>query len=148
MAIPDVLAQSASPQTTDSTTRSRPGLTAVMTAAGVGVAGDILLKGAEAPGITVALCVALLRLAWALIASLSAGALRAWLWRPAKPLDPGFALPKGAAAAATPVTIGVAALVLMFLLCVAVQLRWLFGGAALVQSLTGLSYAEYARQGF
>jgi hypothetical protein len=37
---------------------------------------------------------------------------------------------------------------LLFLAFVAVQFRYLFGGAALVRGLTGLGYAEYARQGF
>ena len=36
----------------------------------------------------------------------------------------------------------------LFLLFVVVQLRYFFGGAALVQVTTGLTYAEYARQGF
>ena len=37
---------------------------------------------------------------------------------------------------------------LLFAAFVLVQFRYLFGGAAVVQQLTGLSYAEYARQGF
>ena len=37
---------------------------------------------------------------------------------------------------------------LLFLAFVAVQFRYLFGGAELVRGLTGLSYAEYARKGF
>ena len=37
---------------------------------------------------------------------------------------------------------------LLFLAFVAVQFRYLFGGAELVRELTGLSYAEYARRGF
>ena len=36
----------------------------------------------------------------------------------------------------------------LFLAFVAVQFRYLFGGAALVRGITGLSYAEYAREGF
>jgi len=36
----------------------------------------------------------------------------------------------------------------LFLAFVAVQFRYLFGGAELVQSLTGMSYSEYARRGF
>lgn len=36
----------------------------------------------------------------------------------------------------------------LFLAFVIVQLRYFFGGAALVQSSTGLTYAEYARRGF
>ena len=37
---------------------------------------------------------------------------------------------------------------LLFLAFVLVQLRYLFGGAERVESQTGLTYAEYARQGF
>ncbi|MBA3257944.1 MAG: DUF4173 domain-containing protein [Gemmatimonadales bacterium] len=41
-----------------------------------------------------------------------------------------------------------AVLDLLFLAFVAVQFRYLFGGVELVRAATGLSYAEYARQGF
>ncbi len=41
-----------------------------------------------------------------------------------------------------------AVLDLLFLSFLAVQFRYLFGGAELVTAATGLSYAEYARQGF
>jgi Domain of unknown function (DUF4153) len=37
---------------------------------------------------------------------------------------------------------------LLFLSFVVVQVRYFFGGAALVQTSTGLTYAEYARRGF
>ena len=37
---------------------------------------------------------------------------------------------------------------LLFLAFVAVQFRYFFGGAALVQAATGLTYADYARRGF
>jgi hypothetical protein len=37
---------------------------------------------------------------------------------------------------------------LLFLAFVAVQFRYLFGGAAQVQAITGLTWAEYARRGF
>ena len=36
----------------------------------------------------------------------------------------------------------------LFLAFVAVQIRYFFGGSALVQATTGLTYAEYARRGF
>jgi hypothetical protein len=39
-------------------------------------------------------------------------------------------------------------LVALFGLFIAVQVGWLFGGARLVRSTTGLSYAQYARHGF
>lgn len=41
-----------------------------------------------------------------------------------------------------------AALDLLFVVFVALQARWLFGGAALVQETTGLTVSEYARRGF
>ena len=37
---------------------------------------------------------------------------------------------------------------LVFTAYVALQFRYLFGGAAVVQSVTGLTVAEYARHGF
>jgi len=37
---------------------------------------------------------------------------------------------------------------LLFLVFVLVQVRYFFGGSALVQATTGLTYAEYARRGF
>lgn len=37
---------------------------------------------------------------------------------------------------------------LLFLAFVTVQIRYFFGGSALVQATTGLTYAEYARRGF
>jgi hypothetical protein len=44
--------------------------------------------------------------------------------------------------------VALALLDLLFLVFVLVQLRYLFGGSARVESQTGLTYAEYARQGF
>jgi hypothetical protein len=48
------------------------------------------------------------------------------------------------------IEVGVAlgALDLLFLAFVLVQVRYFFGGSALVQATTGLTYAEYARGGF
>jgi Domain of unknown function (DUF4173) len=48
----------------------------------------------------------------------------------------------------TEVATAVAALDLLFLLFVAVQFRYLFGGDTLVQVTPNLTYAEYARSGF
>lgn len=48
----------------------------------------------------------------------------------------------------TETTIVLAALDVLFLVFVAVQFRYFFGGRELVQDRTGLTYAEYARQGF
>jgi hypothetical protein len=44
--------------------------------------------------------------------------------------------------------VALGALDLLFLAFVVVQIRFFFGGAALVQATTGLTYAEYARRGF
>jgi len=43
---------------------------------------------------------------------------------------------------------GLGLLLLLFASFVAVQLRYFFGGEALIRSVTDLSYAEYARRGF
>jgi hypothetical protein len=48
----------------------------------------------------------------------------------------------------TETTIVLAALDVLFLVFVAVQFRYFFGGRELVEDRTGLTYAEYARQGF
>jgi hypothetical protein len=84
------------------------------------------------------------------IAWLSAGALRAWLWKrkQAMPAMRSPSDPPVAEGAALPVMMVVGAMALVFLLFVTIQIRYLFGGAAMVQSLTGLTYAEYARHGF
>lgn len=47
-----------------------------------------------------------------------------------------------------PVATALGLLNLMFLLFVVVQLRYFFGGSSIVEETTGLTYAEYARQGF
>jgi hypothetical protein len=54
--------------------------------------------------------------------------------------------PPGLRFATTATALG--ALDLLFLLFVAVQARWLFGGARTVAETTGLTIAEYARRGF
>lgn len=46
------------------------------------------------------------------------------------------------------ITASLGALVALFAVFVAIQLRWLFGGADVVLATTGLSLAEYARRGF
>jgi hypothetical protein len=48
----------------------------------------------------------------------------------------------------TEVTSSLGAVLGLFAMFVAIQLRWLFGGADVVQATTGLSVAEYARRGF
>lgn len=48
----------------------------------------------------------------------------------------------------TEVSVALGSLVVLFAAFVAVQLRYFFGGNALVQATAGMSYAEYARRGF
>ena len=80
-------------------------------------------------------------LAWTWLA---AGALRLFLLRPAARRDVAIEGRFGI------IEVGTVLLVvdLLFLAFVLVQLRYLFGGAALVTGLTGLTYAQYAREGF
>jgi len=47
-----------------------------------------------------------------------------------------------------PVGTALALLNLLFLIFVVIQLRYLFGGTEIIQRVTGLTYAEYARRGF
>jgi hypothetical protein len=47
-----------------------------------------------------------------------------------------------------PVATAVGLVDLLFLMFVVIQLRYLFGGADLIATATGLTYAEYARRGF
>jgi hypothetical protein len=81
----------------------------------------------------------------ALFGWVSAGLVREYLFNP-KPVDasvePWFRL------GATELTVVLALLDLLFLAFVLVQLRYLFGGASLVEARTHLTYAEYARHGF
>ena len=48
----------------------------------------------------------------------------------------------------TEVSVALGSLIALFAAFVAVQLRYFFGGDALVQTTAGMSYAEYARRGF
>jgi hypothetical protein len=81
----------------------------------------------------------------ALFGWVSAGLVREYLFKP-KPIEatvePWFRL------GATELTVVLALLDLLFLAFVLVQLRYLFGGASLVEERTHLTYAEYARHGF
>jgi len=83
----------------------------------------------------------------ALIGGLAAGALRgAALGFPEtaevgeRILSPALRLTSAATA--------LGALDLLFLVFVTLQIRWLFGGAAVIAETTGLTMAEYARRGF
>lgn len=82
----------------------------------------------------------------AAIAWLTAGYLRAFLIGD-QPVMERLRVPRPAVAAAE-VTVALSILNVLFLGFVAVQLRYLFGGADLVEVTAGLTYAEYARRGF
>ncbi|TAM81432.1 MAG: DUF4173 domain-containing protein [Acidobacteria bacterium] len=76
-----------------------------------------------------------------------AGWLRSLLISNAVPQQPSE-LPRLFSLGITEVGIVLGLLDLLFLAFVAVQVRYLFGGASLVGITPGLSYAEYARHGF
>lgn len=82
----------------------------------------------------------------AVMAWLTAGYLRAFIVRDDDVMD-RLRVPQPAFAAAE-VSVALWILNLLFLVFMAVQLRYLFGGADLVEVTPGLSYAEYARRGF
>ncbi len=82
----------------------------------------------------------------AMIAWLTAGYLRAFLVRDDVVMG-RLRVPEPALSAAE-VSVALWILNLLFLGFLAVQLRYLFGGADLVEVTAGLSYAEYARRGF
>jgi hypothetical protein len=82
----------------------------------------------------------------AFIAWLSAGYLRAILVPDDEIMDQ-LRVPKPALAAAE-VSVALWILNALFLLFMIVQLRYLFGGANLVEVTPGLSFADYARRGF
>ncbi|HEV8304849.1 MAG TPA: DUF4173 domain-containing protein [Gemmatimonadales bacterium] len=80
-------------------------------------------------------------------AALTAGYLR-WclVARPPSTTQPTAETARGLGI--VPVGTALGLINLLFLLFVVVQVRYFFGGAALVQQTTGLTYAEYARHGF
>lgn len=82
----------------------------------------------------------------AVIAWLSAGYLRAILVRDDDVMG-RLRVPQPALAAAE-VSVALWILNMLFVVFMLVQLRYLFGGANLVEVTPGLSYAEYARRGF
>lgn len=81
-----------------------------------------------------------------LIAWLTAGYLRAFMAGD-ETVTERLRVPQPALAAPE-VSVALWFLNLLFLVFMAVQLRYLFGGANLVEVTPGLSYAEYARRGF
>ena len=81
----------------------------------------------------------------ALFGWVAAGLLREYLTRPTAidaKVEPWWRI------GSTELTIVLALLDLLFLAFVLVQLRYLFGGASLVEARTDFTYAEYARHGF
>ena len=79
--------------------------------------------------------------------ALTAGYLRGALLRAA----PSRSLTEGKSRLSLgmiPVATALALVNLVFLMFVVIQLRYLFGGAELIVTATGLTYAEYARRGF
>lgn len=82
----------------------------------------------------------------AVMAWLTAGYLRAFLVSDDDVMR-HLRVPQPALAAAE-LSVALWILNAMFLVFIAVQLRYLFGGASLVEVTAGLSYAEYARRGF
>ena len=94
---------------------------------------------------------------FSIAAWLSTGYLRGFLTgtelpplpsRPQGIEGPGVLVSKRRMLGITEVATALAALNLLFLVFVIVQLRYLFGGDALVQVTPGLTYADYARRGF
>lgn len=82
----------------------------------------------------------------AVFAWLTAGYARALVVRDDEIMD-RLRVPQPALAAAE-VSVALWILNLLFMAFMAVQLRYLFGGADLVEVTAGLTYAQYARQGF
>jgi len=82
----------------------------------------------------------------AFLTTLAAGYLWGALLRPAPP--PAASEASRFTLGIVPVGTALGLLDLLFLFFVVIQLRYLFGGAELVQGATGLTYAEYARRGF
>jgi hypothetical protein len=85
-----------------------------------------------------------------LVAGIFAWWSAGWLRGAVLGLSPRHALP-----ATLPVRLGAAevttalgAVIALFAVFVALQLRWLFGGADLILATTGLTVADYARRGF
>ena len=74
------------------------------------------------------------------------GFLRATILGPIRGV-PTLRVPEGVLGL-TEVSVALGSLVLLFAAFVAVQLRYFFGGDAIVQVTAGLSYADYARRGF
>src|SRR5262249_49617597 len=81
------------------------------------------------------------------IGGLAAGALRGAVLSPAETAGIGERTASPGLRFTSAVT-ALGALDLLFLVFVGLQLRWLFGGSAVIAETTGLTVAEYARRGF
>ena len=102
------------------------------------------LVGAAVPDVRDPATHVLVVLAWAWLA---AGTLRAFLRPPSSAAASAREEPRRDGGG-TEVVVALALVDVLFLAFVVVQLRYFFGGADLVERTTGLTYAEYARQGF
>ncbi len=80
-------------------------------------------------------------------AAFATGTLRGAFLGNAGPAATGERLAQPGVRLATAATV-LGALDLLFLSFVALQARWLFGGAALIQATAGLTVSDYARRGF
>ena len=80
------------------------------------------------------------------LAWVAAGFMRALLVR--QPLVPLSLDVTGPRMSVTPVAIALWTVNLLFIVFLVIQVRYLFGGAGMVEVTPGLSYAEYARRGF
>ena len=83
----------------------------------------------------------------AVFATFAMGTLRGAFLGNAGPAAAGERLPQPGVRLPTTATV-LGALDLLFLLFVALQARWLFGGTALIQATAGLTVSDYARRGF
>ncbi|OLC05548.1 MAG: hypothetical protein AUH46_02295 [Gemmatimonadetes bacterium 13_1_40CM_70_15] len=82
-------------------------------------------------------------------AALTGGYLRFALRREeGQPAPTAAASAPGPALGIVPVATALGLIDLLFLLFVVVQARYFFGGTAVIEQTTGLTYAEYARRGF
>ncbi len=76
---------------------------------------------------------------------LAGSLIRLLLWREQLPLPSQFSIQR---VGAVEIGIALGLINLLFLSFVVVQIRYLFGGASLVQVTPNLTYSEYAREGF
>jgi len=75
------------------------------------------------------------------------GALSGFLLGTGRPIPEDF-MPRGGKIGIGEIGVALGLVALLFAAFIAVQFRYLFGGATLVEVTPGLTYAEYARRGF